>query len=145
MPGDDHQHDERKDVRRHAAMAVPRMNSQTWSSYCMVTFLAEILSFGGQLQHIALMELAVSGAEGKLRQHQRSAPAPEGPFCSQPWSGQTTPCENVEERHRFICHTARIQPSQTPGWLQAAALQRMQISPSLQFLSADPRQPRSTG
>lgn len=143
MQSDDHWHDERRDVGRHIAVSVPRMNSQTWNLYCMVTFMAEILGFGGQLQHIALMELAVSGAEGKLRQHQRLAPAPEEPFCSQPQSGQTISCENVEEWYWFICHMARIQPSQTPGWLQAAALQNTQISPSLQFLRANPRQAHS--
>ena len=35
-------------------------------------------------------------------------------------SGLTIPCENVEEQYLFICHTARIQPSETSGWLQAS-------------------------
>lgn len=37
--------------------------------------------------------------------------------------GLITPCENVEEQNLFICHTARIQPSQTSGWLRAAGQQ----------------------
>lgn len=46
------------------------MSSQTWSSYQVVTFLAEMLGVRSWLQlDIAMMEPAVSGAEGKPRQH----------------------------------------------------------------------------
>lgn len=88
--GDDCQRDERKDVGRHATVPGPRMSSQTRSSYQTVTFMTEMLGVRSWLQYnIAQMEPAVSGAEGRPRQRQRSAPAPEGPFCSHPQSVRT--------------------------------------------------------
>lgn len=64
------------------------------------------------------MELAVSGAKGKLR----SMSQLQKDLCvlTLSQSGLTTPCENVKEWYLFIYHTDRIQPSQTSGWLQAA-------------------------
>lgn len=40
------QRDERRDVGRHATVAVGGMSSQTWSSYQTVTFVAEMLVLG---------------------------------------------------------------------------------------------------
>lgn len=81
---DDWRCDERRDVRRRVTLAVPKMSSQTWSSYWTLTLMAELLGVRSWLQHnMALMEPAVSGAEGKRRQGQRLALAH---FCSHPLS-----------------------------------------------------------
>lgn len=113
---------------------IPRMSSQTWSSYQTVCFMAGMLGVSSQLQHYTgLMKPAVNGTQCQLQKDLSAITLSQ--------SGVTTPCENVEES----CLPSVTHPgsSQTSGWLQAVPLQKMQTSLSLQFLNLDRHQPHS--
>lgn len=95
---------------------IPRMSSQTWSSYQTVCFMAGMLGVSSQLQHYTgLMKPAVNGTEGKTQQCQLQKDL-SAITLSQ--SGVTTPCENVEESCLPLCHTSRIQPN---FWVAASS------------------------